>query len=359
MTNRERIIKTALCEDTDRPPFISAFGPWGETVERWRAEGLGPDVGWDDGCGFDAGFRTVGLNLGYLPQFKPELIEDREHTQVVVDWQGIKCEVRKGGSSIPRYIEYPIKCRGDWERVREERLDPDDPGRFPPDWDEVAKGLNAGDHAVQIGSYPYGVFGWMRDLMGLEGLLFGLHDDPGLIREMMGYLTGFWIRIYEKVCRDVRVDCLHIWEDMSGKQGSLISPAMFREFMTPQYERLSGFARTHGIPIVSVDTDGNCDELVPLFMEGGVNMVFPFEVAAGSDVLEFRRRYPKLCIMGGIDKRAVALGREAIDAELGRIRPMFSMNGYIASMDHLIHPEISLDSFRYYVDGLRKAVFGG
>ena len=40
MTNRDRIIKTLLCEKTDRTPFPIwlGFQPWGETHSRWKQE---------------------------------------------------------------------------------------------------------------------------------------------------------------------------------------------------------------------------------------------------------------------------------------------------------------------------------
>ena len=64
--------------------------------------------------------------------------------------------------------------------------------------------------------------------------------------------------------------------------GPLISPAMVEEFMMPCYDRIVAFARAHGVRLVSVDTDGDCSELVPLMMKHGINMFFPFEVQAGT-----------------------------------------------------------------------------
>jgi uroporphyrinogen decarboxylase len=93
---------------------------------------------------------------------------------------------------------------------------------------------------------------------------------------------------------------------------------------------------------------------VPLFIESGINLVFPFEVAAGCDVNVYREKYPKLGILGGIDKREIAKGKSAIDAELERIRPMFAKGGYIAALDHLPHPEISWQDFCYYAEKLKE-----
>lgn len=73
---------------------------------------------------------------------------------------------------------------------------------------------------------------------GVEGSLTAFYDDPEPVKTVMDDLTDFRLRIFELITRDVQVDMIHIWEDMSGKQGSLISPAFVREFMLPNYKRI-------------------------------------------------------------------------------------------------------------------------
>lgn len=354
MNNRQRIIHTVLCQDVDRLPFMFCFGPWGETIDRWRQEGLGEHQNWDENFGFDAGIVHVNVNLGYLPAFPYEVIEERAETLIIRDTFGIAQEVRKSGSSIPRYIDYPVKNGADWRKLKQERLNPDVPLRFPENWDELVKQYNAGDKIVQLGLYPYGLFGTLRDMMGVETLLLAFYDQPELVQEMMDYLTDFWLRIYAKVCRQVKVDAIHMWEDMSGKNGSLISPKMVREFMMPNYKKIRAFADAQGIPIFSLDTDGDCTKLIPLFMECGINLIFPFEVAAGCDIVAYRKQYPTLGIMGGINKLEIAKGKEWIDQELERIAEMFKRSGYIPALDHLVHPEISWEDFNYFVSRLKQ-----
>ncbi len=166
---------------------------------------------------------------------------------------------------------------------------------------------------MRVGDYPFGVFGTPRDLLGAEELLVAFYDDPGMVRDMMDHLTTLWLHLWEQVARHVQIDQIHIWEDMSGKQGSLISPAMVNEFMMPCYDRIADLAKRCGVRVISVDTDGNCGELVPLMMAHGVNVFMPFEVQAGNDLFDYRRRYPTLGIMGGLDKRALARGRAEIE----------------------------------------------
>jgi len=263
--NKERMICTCLNQDVDRLPFWFMFGPWGETVERWKSEGLeGGD--WKPPCGFDTGFMILPINLGFDPDFDWKVLKEEGEKRTVRNRQGITYIEKIGHSTIPQYIDYPVKNKVDWEAIKQERLNPDSPGRIPDNWHEYILFAKEHDAAVQIGTYPYGLFGTARDLMGVEELLVAFYDEPELIHDIMDYLTDFWIAIYKRALRDVQIDHIHIWEDMSGKQGPLISPAMFREFMMPNYKRIVEFAKQNSISIVSVDTDGNMDVLMPLVL---------------------------------------------------------------------------------------------
>jgi len=298
------------------------------------------------------------VNLGFCPGYERLVLHENGEERTVRDEFGITFTEKKGRSAIPRYIGFPIKTRGDWEMIRREQLRPDSPGRFPGNWRETLSKLAENDYAIQIGGYPYGLFGTLRHLMGAERLLVSFYDDPELVHDIMDTLTDFWISVYTRVLQDIRIDHIHIWEDMSGKQGPLISPAMFREFMLPNYKKIVAFAGQNGIPVVSVDTDGNMDIMMPLLEESGINLVLPFEVQAGCDIVALKKKYPGVCMHGGIDKRELALGREAIDRELERVGGLFDRSGYIPTLDHHVPPDISYNDFTYFARRLKEKIFG-
>ena len=156
----------------------------------------------------------------------------------------------------------------------------------------------------------------------------------------------------------VQIDHIHLWEDMSGKQGSLISMDMVEEFMMPSYDRITAFAASHNVPIFSVDTDGRCDELVETMGKHGVNAFMPFEVQAGNDIEWYRKTYPDLGIMGGLDKTALAHDFKAINKEISRAEKMIASGGYVVGFDHLIPPDVSWKNFEYAVTEIKKIVDG-
>ena len=135
-----------------------------------------------------------------------------------------------------------------------------------------------------------------------------------------------------------------------------ISPSHWEEFMGSPYRRIREFARSFGIPLISVDTDGDPDRIIPCMMRNGVNYLYPMEVAAGCDVGAIRTKYPTLGMMGGIDKRALAMGPGAIDRELERIRPAIDKGRYIPELDHLIPDDVSWENYCYYAEALKTLV---
>ena len=358
MNSRERIINTVLGKPTDRAPFIFPFPPWGETIERWKEEGMKGD--WLDEVDADDGFVLMPTNeikLGYLPPFEYQVVEEDDRKIKFIDASGILQEAIKGHSTIPNYLKYPVESPNDWKRIKEERLQPLLEQRIPQDKAFYENFQKSHDGITQVGWCPYGLFGTARDMIGVEDLLLWFYDEPDTIADIMNTLTDLWIQIYGELTKHIRIDCIHIWEDMSGKAGPLISPAMIREYMVPNYRKIRDFCDANNIPILSMDTDGDCDLLITPFIEAGVNLMFPFEVAAGSDVNQLIEKYgDKLCIMGGIDKREIAKGEYEIDKELERIAPAIESGHYIPGFDHLIHPEVSYSNFLYFCKKLKQLI---
>ncbi len=101
--------------------------------------------------------------------------------------------------------------------------------------------------------------------------------------------------------------------------------------------------------MILVDSDGNVDKLIPLWLEAGLDGVYPLEVAAGMDVVDLRRRYgERLVIKGGIDKRVLAQGKAAIDAELARVMPLVEQGRYIPTIDHAVPPDVPYANMCHY-----------
>lgn len=341
----------------EKPDLLLQFewGYWNETIERWRKEGLVDNQEpWEDSeCGITC-YERAPIKVGFEPEFERKVLEDNEETQIIQDTDGVIKRIPKKGTAFPQFLHHPVQNLDDFEKIKE-RLNPHSKGRYPEDWSEQVKQLESRDTILVLGQCDISFFGGIRDLMGLENLLFSYYDNPELIKRINEYRLWFTKELYDKALKEVKFDCAFIWEDMAFKNGPFISPELFREFMLPYYKDLTSWLKNRGIKWIILDSDGNIEKLVPLFVEGGIDGLLPFECAAGLDIREIRKKYPHLRILGGIDKREIAKGKEAIDKELESKLPfMFSKGGYIPTLDHHVHPQISYENFKYYLKKTRE-----
>jgi len=155
-----------------------------------------------------------------------------------------------------------------------------------------------------------------------------------------------------RAVEEVDIDYVTMWEDMAYKAGPLISPRMFREFMLEPYKKVTSTFHEHGVHLIFVDSDGDSEPLIPLWLEGGVTGNYPLERASGMDPVGLRQRYGRsLRLIGGIDKRELAKDKRAIEKEMRRkILPILDMGGYIPTVDHLVPPDVPLENYVYYLE---------
>jgi uroporphyrinogen decarboxylase len=278
-------------------------------------------------------------------------------TRLVRDVDGIlKREfIQYGTSSMPQFLEFPVKGRADFVKLLP-RLDPHAPGRLSPDWDRLRRFYAGRDFPV--GLTVCGAFGHPRNLLGVENLCLAYYEQPALVHEIMEQWAEFYCALAARVWEGVQYDFVLIWEDMAYKGGSLISPRLVKEFMLPYYRRLIERVRGLGCDLIIVDSDGDVTELVPLFLSAGVNVILPFEVQAGMDVRQFRKQYgTNLAMIGGLDKRLLVQAGPALEQEIReKALPLLASGGYIPALDHTVPPNVSLENFRAYLACLRGIV---
>lgn len=357
MTSRERLLATLRGDPVDRF-FRYEHGPWPTTLQRWHAEGLPADTELGAYFRMDRLVR-IAINSGYTespyqPKFAETTLEEAGAFRIYTDGDGITKKVLRvqGDTSMPQFLRFPVTARADW-RALLPRLNPDDAAARigdPAPWIAACA-----DPSVPTLLPICGVFGHPRNLLGDEGLAYLIYDDPALLEEILDNWRDLYIALLRELTRRVRVDALLIWEDMCYRNGPLISPDQFRRFMSPRYRQVIEVARATGVRGIIVDTDGDCRSMLPVFLEAGADCVMPFEVQAGMDVVKLRREFPALCIMGGLDKRALACDRAAIHAEVERVLPYFAgQSRFIPTLDHTVPPNVSLQDFQYYLECVRS-----
>jgi uroporphyrinogen decarboxylase len=367
MTHRERLLATLRYESVDRVPDFE-FSAWEQTIARWHNEGLPPEFN-DITLGINDYFHTDlegfdlnignGLFPGFLdPGLEYRVLEEKGDHLIVQDADGAIAEMMRPelGSSIPHYLRHAIATRADWEKLRDEKLNPDTPGRVPGDLEARCRESLEADQPVRV--WAGSMYGQLRNWVGLEGISVAIMEDPEWVVEMIAHCTDLTLELLEKVAGKCRIDVADWWEDMCFNKGSLVSPRWFAEHMVPQYRRVTELLRSEcGCEFNRVDCDGNIHQLIPLWLEAGVNLMFPLE-AAHTDAYRIREQFGKQApLQGYFDKRALIAGKDAIDREFERLRPLLDGGGFIPHTDHLVPPDVSWENYLYYRE--RKCAFIG
>ena len=355
LNNRERFLKTMRFESVDHPPLMLP-GPWPETLERWHQEGLPQGVDLYEYFDIEPFVRKpIDYHWLFYPLFEEKVLEKTDEFTVMIDKSGVKIKIFNDHVSMPEHIEYPIKGPESMEWLGE-RLNPHTPGRCDPQWLAKAQQVQQRGEILYANGGMY--FGFLNEHMGTEQLLPMYYDAPEFIHQVNELLCRLSEVALETSLPKIKLDYIGYHEDMAYKNGPLISPAMVREFMMPYYKRVIAIARQHQIDLHWLDSDGDIRELIPLWLECGINIFIPLEVAAGMDVVELRAEYGKsVGMIGGFDKRILASDKKAIKAELERIRPVIEGGGYMPDCDHSVPTDVSWENICCYVETL-KGMYG-
>jgi uroporphyrinogen decarboxylase len=344
----------------DAPIFHREFGWY--CMDKWTNEqGLTDEIGQQ--FGFDPpGHFSMGelgwCEAAFRPTFEDKVLEDRGEHELVQDHAGRSVLVFKGRRSgfMPEYLDHPVKDRKTWQENVKWRLDPAAPGRFDYLADRVAKAKDAAARGLMITQNLIGGYMYLRSLMGPEDLMYAWYDQPDLVHDCM----QTWLTLADAVTarhqEHVTFDEVFLAEDICYNHGILCSPETMKEFLLPYYQQLLSNIRSRQIDTsrhvyVQIDTDGDCRPTIPIYHEAiGMDAMSPFEVASGCDVVEIAQAYPWLVMpAGGIDKRELAKGKDAIDRMVDRIiPPMRKRGGYIPTCDHGVPDEVDLEDYLHY-----------
>jgi uroporphyrinogen decarboxylase len=352
LTHRERFQRVMHYQPVDRIVHWE-FGYLPETIQRWHKEGLPEHLNTHGEIeryfGVDSANvapTRMGLNPGFSGQ--DEVIEDRGTSKIVREPNGTIKEVQgEGRTTIPHYLKMPIEDRDDWKRFKE-RLDPRDPERRNIDWEKIGPELDASDRPTRISLGSY--FGTPRNWIGFENIALMCYDDRPLVEEIVATLAEIIYTQIEEALKHCKVDFAHGWEDICFRNGPIISPTMYREIVLPHQKRACDLLRANGCDVIYTDCDGDINGLVPLWLEAGMNCMFPIEVQSGSDPVQLRKKYGKqILLRGGLAKHEFAKGRKETLAELKRVEKVVEEGGFIPHGDHRIPDDVSYENYKYYI----------
>ena len=351
--SREEYIELMTFGKVERPMFCELFGPLIGLEEEWKAQGASPEE--IDLTAFDFDYVPIvqcGANVGVCGGFKKQILEDTPEHTIAIDHLGRKTKLLKGFATLPLPLDFPVTDMDSWLKLKhmfefnEKRIDLEKL--------EEDKRLQA--QGVLVRGSLQGGYDVARELMGEENLSIAYYEDPELVHDIITTVSDTAFKVYERVCDKITVDNLFIHEDMAGKSGPLIGPIQIEEFLKPYYTRIWGLLSSHGTRLFSQDSDGNMNAVIDSFIDCGVNIMYPFEPAAGMDMVEARKKYGnRLAVKGGIDKHVLRRSKEEIRNELEyKLQPLMREGGTVFALDHRIPNGTPIENYRYYVDTARE-----
>ena len=360
LTHRERFCRLYDFQNVDRLVQWEAVAFWQQTVDEWKATGGLPEDVERTGvmAYYDMEPRpTVSGGLGLTsmqlsgPPVEWHVVEEDEHSRVIEDDLGALRRTRTDGTSMPQFLRFPVESDADWRDKIAPRLRPQ-AHTYGKLEEEVATCAEEPD--APVGLWLVGLYAFWRNFWGEVNLAYAFYDAPDTLHDM----ARTWLRMHCECtprvlgATDVAWTLFH--EDMACKGGPLIGPRTFDEFMAPYYRELLAHLRQHGQHRLAVDSDGNNGEVLERFADLGINGLYPFEVAAGSDALAFREKYPHFFVWGAVDKRVLLGTREDIEREVeAKVPKLWEQGGFIPSIDHSV-PPCPQENFEYFLKLVRE-----
>ena len=377
ISSRQRFLDTLDFKSVKEPWVRWGSFIWPETLEVWEKQGYkGEDL--DEYFGLDRLLR-VDPWYGPVPPFEYKVVEENDKTKTYINHEGILMREFKEHqySSMPQFIKFPVENEAEFEAFTEQRLKLNAEERFDKQWhEEVRAGgrlqqdVGKGEHAKACTTqhqdvWPRlcwadrwgGFFGSLRNLMGVENACCAFYQQPKLVEKIMDERANSIIEITEEVLKHTNFETFWFWEDMAYNNGPLVGPELFGKFAGKYYRKVCDWLRSKGINHIGLDSDGDIWKLIDVWVDNGINILWPFEVQSGMDIVKVRNRYPDLVIMGGVNKKEIARGGDAMCAEVDRITPLVEKGGYIPELDHSIPPDISWPVFCEYIEYLKNRLY--
>jgi len=357
MTPRERFNKQMRFQPVDRS-FNMEFGYWDENYTQWDIfvkNGITTEDAANEFFSFDP-MKILYTGTWMDPGFEYREIERRGNKVIIQNSDGLTAEVlANSSSSIPHFTDSAIKTPEDWKRVKETHFRLDSLRRKV----DVAAAIKAhpSDRTYPLGIDCGSMIGKIRDMLTFEGICYAWADYPDMLEDMVETCCTLVEHGLDQVLGKIDFDFASGWEDICFNKGPILPPSFFEDVVAPRYKRISKKLHAHGIDLWWTDCDGDVRPILEIFLDSGINCMFPFEVAHSGHPGELLDKYPSLRILGGVDKIKLIAGPEAIKEYLESLVPYVKRGGFIPFCDHRCPPDVTVENYLYYLN-LKEKLFG-
>lgn len=349
LTGYERTRRMLNREPSDRIGVYEHF--WNDTHKAYETQGhirAGESI--ETHFNLDI-VESWSFNCVIDLDFKNEIVEEAEDTVLMRDGNGALLRRHKHHDTTPEHVDFAIKTREDWEKVKEKLMAVDE-RRINFEAYRRAKAFAQKHNKFFVWS-GVNVFEQIHPVCGHEHMLVGMALDPEWVADMVKVYADMTLHLQEILfAKEGAPDGIWYYEDMGFKGRPFMSPQMYHELIFPAHKRTIDFAHARKLPVI-MHSCGFVEPLLPLMVEAGIDCLQVIEVKAGMDLLRIYKNFgDRLSLMGGIDVRALYSNDKAvIDRELeSKIPVVKQQHGYCLHSDHSIPQTVHYDTYRYFID---------
>jgi uroporphyrinogen decarboxylase len=156
------------------------------------------------------------------------------------------------------------------------------------------------------------------------------------------------------------LDIIKIGDDLGTQESLMISPATYRQMLKPVHAKLISFIKARTKAKVFFHSDGDVFDLIPDFIEIGVDILNPIQSGAGrmSDLGRLKKTYGKnIVLCGAVDtQRVLPYGTpEQVRAEVKRVCSLLGPGGgYMVGAVHTVMDEVPAENILAMADAVKE-----
>ncbi|MCI6005931.1 MAG: uroporphyrinogen decarboxylase family protein [Blautia sp.] len=291
--------------------------------------------------------------LPYIPEYANVARKDQPYTD---DW-GCLWETTCDGIT-GTVIKHPLD---DWEKFKSYRI-PDPQkcmGIGNIDWEEERKriaGMKA-DGKLTVAGLRHGhTFLQICDIRGYDNVLFDMQDEETLLPELLDKIVEFNTYIIQQYL-DMDVDIITYAEDLGMQIGPMLSPANFKQYIMPCYQKMLKPAKEKGT-MIHMHSDGDIRTLIPYLHECGVQIFNLQDQVNGISWIKENLK-GKVCIDLDIDRQTITpfgTEKEIENLIAEEVKTLGSAQGGL-SMIYGLYPGVPMKNVKALMDAMEKYAF--
>jgi len=200
------------------------------------------------------------------------------------------------GMSIEQIRDYPFP-KGD------------DPTRFEGLRDRAMRIRQETPYPVisGISGVVYEICWYMR---GLENLYIDMIEQPAILEAIIDRTLEFWLGWFRLFLDEVgdAVDVIMIGDDLTGQDGPLYPPRIYRSIVKPRHKRLVQYIKSRTKAKIWYHSCGSIIEYIPDLLDNGIDILNPVQISArGMEPGGLKAAYGDKLVFwgGGIDSQHI------------------------------------------------------